>query len=135
MATVRVGAVTTEGCDLSSEIGAFAISLAQSRDEHYAELRAHGVGLGKELHHVLRRGRGGNVIVSGLAVEKQITNAAADKIGGVALRAQRAGDADGFASFVRSEIYRCRPSGALLLCTLTQALRPGLNNFAPAALG
>src|SRR6185312_1312502 len=105
MAAVRVSTVTAEGSDLSGKVGALAIHVTESRNQDYAKLCTYGVGLWKNLHHLLRRSGGGNVKVGWLAVKKQITHASADEVGGVALRTQRECDAGGFTSFVRREVH------------------------------
>src|SRR5579871_1782386 len=101
MAAVRISAVTAEGCDLNGVIGGLAsVGVAKYRDKHHAELSAHGKRLRKDADDFMRRGGGGNVIVGGFAIKKQVAHAASDEIGGVSLFAQREGDARGFNRFV-----------------------------------
>src|SRR5689334_9593337 len=100
MAAVRVSAVTAEGSDLNCIVVALAFHrIALYGDKHYAELSAYGVGLRKDADDLMRRCRGRDIVVSRFAVDEQITHAAADQIGGVAMFAQRACDASGFHRF------------------------------------
>lgn len=63
--------------------------------QHDAELRSHGVGLGEDAHDLAGRGAGGNVIVAGLALEKQIADTASDEVGQVATFPETSNDRDG----------------------------------------
>ena len=106
MATVRVSAVTAEGCNFNGVVVRHAILIIATHwDKHDAELRAHSKGLWENPDDFIRRGRCGNVIVGGFAVEQQVTHTAADEIGGVSVFAQRKGDASGFNRFGRGEIH------------------------------
>src|SRR5579864_588446 len=106
MAAVRVSTVTAEGGDLDGVVGALAFCVVAAHgDKHHAELSAHGKSLRKDADDFLRRGGSGNVIVGGFAIEKQITDTAADEIGGVSVFAQSARDAGGFNRFIRGKIH------------------------------
>src|SRR5215472_10138165 len=100
MAAVGIGAIAAESCDLGGKVDVLALAVAESRYQNHAELRAYGVRLGKEAHHLWRGGGGGNVKIGGFVTENQVAHATADQVSGMSLCAQRACDADGFTGFV-----------------------------------
>jgi hypothetical protein len=64
-------------------------------------LLAYGVGLGEDLHDLWRRGVGGYVVVGGLAVQKDVADAASGEVRLVAALAKGADDLCGVLSGVR----------------------------------
>ena len=62
------------------------------RNQHDPELRAHGIGFGKDTHDLIRRGIGGNIVVIGLAPEQEVAHATAHHISLMIVFAQRAND-------------------------------------------
>ena len=79
MAAVAVADVTAEGGDLNR-----VVRVVSERNQHNSELRAHGVGFGKDPHDFVGRGVGGNVVIGGFDTEQQIAHAAADQVSLVA---------------------------------------------------
>ena len=88
MAAVEIGSVGAEGGDLDVALIA-RISQRFQRHQHHSELRADGVGLGKDAHDLVGRGRGGNVVIGGLAAQQQIAHASAHPQSLVAVAAEK----------------------------------------------
>src|ERR1051325_9021794 len=106
MAAVRISTVTAEGCHFNGVIVALAFStIATHGNQHHAELRTHSKSLGKNADDLMRRSRGGHVVVGGFTVQEQVANAAADEISRIAVFTQSMSDADGFNRFVSREIH------------------------------
>jgi hypothetical protein len=87
-AAVGVGAVGAEGGYFSQ--GGYAIEL--SGNQHYAEVSANGEGAWEEIKNDAGSGRGGDIVVLGLAAEQQIAHAAACEIGLMAFFLESAQD-------------------------------------------
>jgi len=85
-------------------------------------LLAYGVGLGEDLHNLLRRCVGGYVVVGGLAAQEEIADTSSGQVGLVSLLAQGAYDFGGVllgvgqealsiqhSAFSQCNAKRCRP--------------------------
>ena len=102
MAAVAVADVAAEGGDFDR-----VAAVISHRHQHDSKLRAHRVGFGKDPHHLVGRGVGGDVVIGGLAAEQQVAHASADEVGLVAVLAQSAnnlfGEFSGLKHFACSE--------------------------------
>ena len=63
--------------------------------EHHTELRAHGITLRENAHHLIRRGAGGHVVIRRFTPQQQIADASTGKVGFMAMLAQGSNDRDG----------------------------------------
>jgi len=101
MTAIGVADIGAEGCYLDD--GNFLIRayrrragvVLRKRHQDYAKLRAYSESLREDFHYLLRSGIGGNVVVSGLAMQQQIAHASADEVGLVAALTQDADDGSG----------------------------------------
>jgi hypothetical protein len=62
------------------------------RHQHHSELLAHGIGLRKYLHDLLRSSLRCHIVVSRLSTEKKVADASSGQISLVAARTQSAND-------------------------------------------
>src|SRR5262249_49672386 len=78
----------------------------RQRYQHHAELRADGIGVGKDAHDLVGRGVGRDVVVSGLALEQQIAHTSANEISLMALFAESTHDrnCEGFGQRSRNSV-------------------------------
>ncbi len=100
MAAVAVADVTAEGGDLNC-----VVRLVSERDQHDSELRAHRVGFGKDLHDLVGRGVGGNVVIGGFDTEQKVADAAAYEVSLMAIFAQSTNNLLGESSGLRHSAY------------------------------
>src|SRR5215467_5096693 len=115
MAAVRIRAVAAKGSDLDGVVVAVALrSVPANRNQYHAELRAHGVRLRKQAHHVLRSGGGGYVVVLRFVTKEQIAYAAPGEICRVAMLTQGFNDACGLLRVGRREIHAKQSESRLL---------------------